>query len=231
MTTLGIRLAEVVRRLERAAEAADRNPAAVRLVAVGKTFPLEVIMQAFAAGATVFGENRVQEGVAKAAALPEAEWHLIGPLQRNKARSALEAFSVIHTLDRPELADRLQRLMEQHWPGRRQRVLVEVNVGEEPQKAGVAPAEAGMLVEKALSCPALKLEGLMVIPPFSTEAEASRPHYRRLCVLRDDLEQRLGVALPEMSMGMSHDFEVAIAEGATLVRVGTAIFGQRAKKK
>ena len=95
----------------------------------------------------------------------------------------------------------------------------------------VAPAEAGMLVEKALSCPALKLEGLMVIPPFSTEAEASRPHYRKLCVLRDDLQQRFGVALPEMSMGMSHDFEVAIAEGATLVRVGTAIFGQRAKKK
>jgi len=221
------RLAEVRRRIATAAERTRRDPSDVTLIAVAKTFPAELVVQAVAAGATDIGENRVQEAVAKRPVVPPATWHLIGPLQRNKAAAALAAFDVIHTVDRDEIAERLQLLLGRDWPGRRQRVLMEVNVGRERQKAGVLPEDAPALATTILALDRLELLGLMAIPPFGDDPEASRPHFRALRELRDRLADRLGRALPQLSMGMSLDFEVAVEEGATMVRVGTAIFGER----
>jgi hypothetical protein len=221
------RLAEVRRRIAAAADTAGRDPSDVTLIAVAKTFPAELVAQAVAAGATDIGENRVQEAAAKRPTVPPAIWHLIGPLQRNKAAAALATFDVLHTVDRDEIAERLQLLLERDWPGRRQRVLMEVNVGREPQKAGVLPEDAPALATAILARDRLELLGLMAIPPFGDDPEASRPHFRALRELRDRLSDRLGRALPQLSMGMSLDFEVAVAEGATIVRVGTAIFGGR----
>jgi len=221
------RLAGVRQRVEAAAVGCGRDPQSVTLIAVGKKFPAEIVRTAVEAGVVDLGENRVQEAVAKRPEVPGAKWHLIGPLQRNKARAALEVFDIVHTLDRSELADRLQRLLGERWPGRCLDVLVEVNIGLEPQKAGALPGEAADLVRHALGCDRLAVRGLMAIPPWQEDPEASRPYFRALGELRDELQRDVGVALPELSMGMSHDFEVAIAEGATMVRVGTAIFGPR----
>lgn len=226
-STIAGRLAAVRCSVENAAHSSGREASEITLIAVGKTFPAEVVADAVAAGATDLGENRVQEGIAKRPEVPPATWHLIGPLQRNKARPALEVFDVIHTVDRPEIARRIQFLLSEHWPDRRQRVLMEVNVGREPQKAGVEPEDAHELFAEIIECDQLSAIGLMAIPPFGTEPEASRPHFRELRELRDRLQDRFGVAIPELSMGMSHDYEIAIAEGATMVRVGTAIFGPR----
>ena len=229
-TGLSGRLEAVRNRIATAAEAVGRDPEGITLISVSKTHPAEVVDAAVAAGADNLGENRVQEAQAKKPGVREARWHLIGPLQRNKARVALEIFDVIHTVDRPELADRLQFLLEKDWPGRSVDVLLEINVGDEPQKAGVAQAEAGELLESVVGCRQLKVCGLMAIPPFGAAAEASRPYFRALRELRDRLQDETGRPLPELSMGMSHDFEIAVAEGATMVRVGTAIFGARGPK-
>jgi pyridoxal phosphate enzyme (YggS family) len=223
------RLADVKQRIAKAAERSNRDPNEITLISVSKTHPPEVVSDAVRAGAMNLGENRVQEAAAKKPHVPEATWHLIGPLQRNKARLALELFDVIHTIDRPELVLRLQKLLESHWPERRQPVLIEVNVGDESQKAGVAAGELATLATTVLSCDQLRLEGLMAIPPFTQSLEESRKDFRRLRQLRDELQQQLGVSLPHLSIGMSHDYEAAIEEGATMVRVGTAIFGPRAK--
>ena len=227
--TIVTRLTEVQDRLEHAAHRADRDPSCITLIAVSKTQPSSSLSEALEAGAFDLGENRVQEAIAKKPdVVGAARWHLIGPLQRNKVKNALEVFDVIHTLDRPALADRLQLLLNQHWPGRRLPVLLEVNVGREPQKAGVLPERAEDLARKVLErCPGLQLDGLMAIPPFGLDPEASRGPFKTLADLQEDLSQRLGIRLPSLSMGMSHDFEVAIEEGATMVRVGTAIFGAR----
>jgi pyridoxal phosphate enzyme (YggS family) len=227
MSALAARLNQVRKRIAEAAAVAARDPSTITLIAVGKTFPAEVVSEAVEAGATDLGENRVQEAVAKRPQVATARWHLIGPLQRNKAKAALETFDVIHTLDRPELADRLQKLLTEHWPERRVPVLLEINIGREPQKAGVLPEDAIDLLRHAAACDRLDVRGLMAIPPWGDDPEASRPFFRELRVLRDRLCQTGGRALPELSMGMSHDFEVAVAEGATMVRVGTAIFGRR----
>jgi len=221
------RLAAVRHRVDAAASDCGRDPAAITLISVGKTFPAEVVNQAVVAGATDLGENRVQEAVVKKPGVSEVRWHLIGPLQRNKARAALEVFDVVHTIDRFEIADRLQYLLSEHWPERRLDVLLEINVAEEPQKAGVVPEDASELLEHALGCDRLSVRGLMAIPPWAEDPEASRPWFRKLRELRDLLQDETGHPLPELSMGMSHDFEIAIAEGATMVRVGTAIFGPR----
>jgi len=218
-------------RIRAAATAAGRDPKTVTLVAVSKTHPAEVVDTAVAAGATDLGENRVQEAEAKKTGVRDARWHLIGPLQRNKARAALEVFDVIHTVDRPEIADRLQFLLEKHWPERRVEVLLEINIGDEPQKAGVGPAEARHLLDSVRAHPQLAVRGLMVIPPFTAEPDESRASFRSLRELRDRLQDDTGHPLPELSMGMSHDFEIAISEGATLVRVGTAIFGPRSSRR
>jgi pyridoxal phosphate enzyme (YggS family) len=221
------RLAEVRQRIAAAAAAFRCDPSEITLIAVSKNFPADAVAQAVAAGATDIGENRVQEAAAKRPGVPPATWHLIGPLQRNKAAAALATFDVIHTVDRHEIAERLELLLERDWPGRRLRVLMEVNIGCEPQKAGVLPEEAAALAAAILGHDRLELRGLMAIPPFGDHPEASRPHFRALRELRDRLADRLGHALPELSMGMSLDFEVAVEEGATMVRVGTAIFGDR----
>ncbi len=226
-TSLVDRLAAVRHRVAAAASNCGRDPAAITLISVGKTFPAEVVNEAVTAGATDLGENRVQEAVAKKPGVAEARWHLIGPLQRNKARSALDVFDIVHTVDRFEIADRLQYLLTEHWPERKLDVLLEVNVAEEPQKAGMLPEDASELLEHALGCDRLSVRGLMAIPPWAEDPEASRPWFRKLRELRDRLEDEVSHPLPELSMGMSHDFEIAIAEGATMVRVGTAIFGPR----
>ena len=221
------RLAAVRGRIVAAAEAAGRSPNEVTLISVSKTHPAELVDEIVIAGARDLGENRVQEAMEKKPGVRSARWHLIGPLQRNKARAALEVFDVIHTVDRPEIGDRLQFLLEEHWPERVMDVLLEINVGSEPQKAGVIPADARELLEAVCRHDRLAVTGIMAIPPFEADPEASRPYYRGLRELRDRLQDETGHALPELSMGMSHDFEVAVAEGATLVRVGTAIFGPR----
>lgn len=226
-SSLAGRLALVQERVAAAAETAGRDPRDVTLISVSKTHPAEVVDEAVAAGALDLGENRVQEAQAKKPGVREAKWHLIGPLQRNKARVALEVFDVIHTIDRPEIARRLQFLLEEHWPDRVLDVLLEVNVGEESQKAGVSPEDLRELLDEVRTHDRLVVRGLMAIPPFAAEPEASRPHFRSLRELRDRMEKETGRPLPELSMGMSHDFEIAVAEGATLVRVGTAIFGAR----
>jgi pyridoxal phosphate enzyme (YggS family) len=225
--TIADRLAAVQRRVDEAARGCGRDPSSVTLIAVGKTFPAEVVNEAVTVGAADLGENRVQEAVAKKPGVAPARWHLIGPLQRNKARAALEVFDIVHTVDRFEIADRLQFLLGEHWPDRQLDVLLEVNVAAEPQKAGVLSEEAIDLLEHVLDLDRLVVRGLMAIPPWQEDPEASRPWFRRLRQLRDRLEEEKGHRLPELSMGMSHDFEIAIAEGATMVRVGTAIFGPR----
>jgi len=221
------RLDAVKGRIVAAAMAADRDPASVTLISVSKTHPPDEVDDAVAAGAHDLGENRVQEARAKKPDVRPARWHLIGPLQRNKAKAALEVFDVVHTVDRVEIAERLQYLLTEHWPDRVLDVLIEVNVGGEVQKAGVAVDDARDLLETAESLDRLAVRGLMAIPPYDPVAESSRRYFTALRRLRDRLQDETGHPLPELSMGMSHDFEIAVAEGATMVRVGTAIFGPR----
>ena len=217
---LAANLAEVRRQIAEAAGAADRRAADVALVAISKTHPAALITAAFDRGQRVFGENRVQEAEAKYPALkathPEIVLHLIGPLQTNKARLAVELFDVIETLDRPKLAHALAKEMDR--AGRRPTCLIQVNTGEEPQKAGVAPEEADQLVAHARDELGLPVEGLMCIPPFDDEPSL---HF----ALLREIARRNG--LPLLSMGMSGDYPTAIRYGATHVRVGTAIFGPR----
>ena len=219
------RLAQVHRRIEAAAARGGRPASAVTLVAVSKTMPVEAVKEAIAAGVTILGENRVQEARQKIAALPAAvQWHLIGHLQTNKAKVAAGLFDRIHSLDSIRLADELDRHAEE--AGRRLRCLVQVNVGGEVQKNGASEDEVRPLLEAAGRLPHIVIEGLMTIPPFLPDPEAVRPYFRRLRTLRDKLGAE-GFSLPDLSMGMTQDFEVAIEEGATLVRIGTAIFGPR----
>jgi len=216
-------------RMRGAAERVGRDPDSVRLVAVSKRQSLEVIREAMACGQTVFGENYLQEAEEKVAALGQGlAWHCIGHLQSNKARIAAEIFDCIETIDRLKLAKALEiRLAEL---GKTMPVLVQINVGGEAQKAGVTPEEAGQLCRELQQFPHLRLQGLMTMPPFFEDPEESRGYFRRLRLLGDELAAQglLGRhGMVQLSMGMSGDFEVAIEEGATLVRVGTALFGER----
>ena len=224
--TISERLAAVRARIDAAAIQSGRSPGSVRLVAVSKTKPPEAIREAYASGQRDFGENYVQEMALKAAALAdlsELRLHFIGALQRNKAKQAASVAAVIHTVDREELATELDR--RAGALGRTLDVLLEVNVGGEASKAGCAPEAVPALLEAARRAEHLRVVGLMAIPPYLDDPEAVRPFFARLRELRDTLEAP--ALLPELSMGMSHDFHVAIAEGATIVRVGTAIFGGR----
>ncbi len=219
------RLAEVRRRIDAAAGRSGRTAEAVTLVAVSKTMSVEAIREAVAAGVTVLGENRVQEARDKIAALAGvAEWHLVGHLQTNKAKLAVGLFQRIHSLDSVRLAEELERHARE--AGRQVRCLIQVNVGGEEQKSGAPESGVRPLLEAANRLPHILVEGLMAIPPFLSDPEAIRPYFRRLRLLRDELA-REGFSLPDLSMGMTQDFEVAIEEGATLVRVGTAVFGPR----
>jgi pyridoxal phosphate enzyme (YggS family) len=212
-------LALLEERIAAACRRAGRDRAEVRLVAVTKTFPATDVDAAIAAGMTDVGENKVQETREKRPSVQgTVRWHLIGHLQSNKAKDAVQLYDVIQTIDSASLAERVARAAE--TAGKTQDVLVQVNVGREPQKSGVTPEETPALAKVIAAMPSLHLAGLMTIPPVG-EAEEMRPYFRELRAMRDDL------GLRELSMGMSDDFEIAIEEGATIVRVGRAIFGTR----
>ena len=214
-----------------AAERAGRQPADVRVVAVAKGHSVATVAAAASAGISRIGESRVQEALPKIAALPAVEWHLVGRLQPNKARRAVRAFRYIHSVESLALLDRLDRLAGEEDAAAE--LLMQVNVSGEESKAGIAAD----WLDCSRGCEALasalhalhhvRVTGLMTIAPLSVIHAAARPHFRRLRELRDRLEQATGAALPELSMGMSVDYREAIAEGATLVRIGTAIFGER----
>ena len=223
-------LAEINRRLGDAARRAGREPAEIRLVAVTKTVSPERLQEAVAAGQSLFGENYVQEAKAKIASLgPGLTWHFIGHLQSNKARVAVELFDLIHSVDRLSLAQALEQAAGRL--GKVQNILLQVNLAGEESKSGTAPANAQALLLAISQMPHLRVLGLMTMPPWFDEPERVRPYFKELRELRDRL-RRLNLVegdLPELSMGMTGDFEVAVAEGATLVRIGTAIFGRRAR--
>lgn len=211
----------LLERLRRAAEAGGHDPGRLRIVGVTKTHPASLARAALTAGITRLGESRVQEAEPKVAAAPNVEWHLIGRLQSNKVRRAVAAFDVVHSVDSMALLERIDRISAEE--DRHPRVLLEVNVSGEVAKAGLAPEELPAVVAPG----AVPLVGLMTIAPMDADPDGARAVFRRLRELRDQLEQRLGIGLPELSMGMTADAEAAAAEGATLIRIGTALFGPR----
>ncbi len=234
MTDIANNLARVRDRIERAARAAGRAPAEVVLMAVSKTFPAENIRAAYAAGQRLFGENRVQEFAAKCEeleGLSGADFHLIGHLQSNKAAKAAELFAAVDSVDSLHLAEKLDAAAQKL--GKSMPVLLELNLGSEQSKSGLAPdsPELEALLMAAARLEHLDFRGLMTIPPFTEDPEGARPYFRRLRELRDWLARcKLPrVSMDVLSMGMSHDFEVAIQEGSTCIRLGTAIFGERKK--
>ena len=220
-------LKEVLARIEAVAKSAGHESGAVRLVAVSKTKPAQAVRDALTAGQTLFGENYVQESQTKIPEVgPGPVWHFIGHLQSNKAKIAVQLFDVVQTVDRVKIAKALSRHAEEQ--GKTLGVLLQVNVGQEPQKAGCTEGDAPALAQAVAGLPGLKLMGLMTMPPFFDDPERARPHFAALRELSLLLAKDLpSGAMDELSMGMSGDFEAAIAEGATLVRVGTAIFGNR----
>ncbi len=219
----------VQERIAAACHRAGRHPEDVKLIAISKMVPPERIREAYEAGLRDFGENRVQEAKVKRPALADltVTWHLVGHLQTNKARPARELFDWFHALDSFRLAERLDRSVE--YSRARLPVLIEVNLGEEPAKSGAREDEVLTLAEQVARLSSLELRGLMVLPPFFEDPEQVRPFFRRLreLAMKIDSARLPNVSMQELSMGMSHDFEVAIGEGATMVRVGTAIFGPR----
>jgi pyridoxal phosphate enzyme (YggS family) len=234
---VGRRLAEVRRHIEQSARRAGRDPAEITLVAVSKTHPASLVSQAIRAGARDLGENKVQEAGEKIEEIRRARdlharWHLIGHLQSNKARRAVQLFDVIHTVDSVALVERLERLCEEENRAEL-RVLAQLSLAGEVTKAGAEVEELPSIVERTNACARVRLAGLMTMPPFSEDAEAARPYFRALRELRDEWRARGAFQSDagELSMGMSHDYEVAIEEGATMVRVGTAIFGARERQQ
>lgn len=222
-------LLRVQERIVAAARRAGRRSEEVTLIGVSKTHPAEVIRAAFEAGIRHFGENRVQEWEGKRGGLQDlpATWHLVGHLQSNKAARAAGMFHCVDSVDDFALAQKLDKARPDLGAAERMRVLIEVRVAAEETKSGVSAAELASLAERVTMLPRLELAGLMCIPPFAEDAEKARPYFRRLRELRDELAKQVGRELPVLSMGMSHDFEVAIEEGATEIRVGTALFGAR----
>ena len=235
---LSARAGEVLGRINAAARRAGRTPDEVRLVAVSKTHPAALVREAAAAGLTDFGENRVQEAESKIAELkreaPALRWHLIGHLQPNKARRAVRLFDLIHTVDSAALVGRLERICEEEGRDTLD-VLVQVDLAGEEAKSGATEDELPAVFDALQLCGRVRCRGLMTLPPFFEDAERVRPYFRRLRGLRDELRARGafdkgGGGAGELSMGMTNDCEVAVEEGATLVRVGTAIFGERGGK-
>ena len=230
MTSIAENLAQVREKIAEAATTADRGVDDIQLVAISKTHDAEKIHQAVEAGQTLFGESRVQEARAKIPQLPSnLHWHFVGHLQKNKIRHALPLFEVIHSVNSLALAQDIDRVAEEE--GLHPRVLLEVNVAGEGSKFGFEPGKLREQLETLLALARLQVEGLMCIPPIAEEAEASRKYFVALRDTRDALEKEFNLKLPQLSMGMTNDFVVAVEEGATLVRVGTAIFGERSKPK
>lgn len=227
---LGARIAQIRAQIEAAALKCGRLPQEITLIAISKTHPVSAIRSALALGASDIGENRVQEAEQKISEVGRnaARWHLVGHLQANKARRAVQLFDVIHSLDSLELARRLDRLCDEE--GRETlEVLVQVDLGHEETKTGIDERELTNLIEGLRSLERVQCVGLMTLPPFFDDPEQARPFFRRLRELRGELAAQgaFGERRGELSMGMTNDFEVAIEEGATMVRIGTAIFGQR----
>lgn len=231
LASLEERVGHVRERIAAAAARAGRRPEEITLVAVSKTHSADAIREAFSAGVRHFGENRVQEWEGKCRVVEglAAKWHLVGHLQSNKAARAARLFHHVDSVDDRALAARLDRARAEAQPGGQLRILIEVRMAPEASKSGVERSELPRLAEEIAALAHLELGGLMCIPPFLEDAAAVRPYFRELRALRDGLESRLGRKLPVLSMGMSHDFETAIEEGATEVRVGTAIFGARSQ--
>lgn len=215
------------RRIERASARIGRDPAGVRLIAVSKTIGAERLRAARSVGVETFGENRVQEAADKVEGVPGAAWHLIGPLQSNKARRAVETFGMIQTVDSLSLASRLDRMVEETRPGDRFPVLLQVNVDEDPAKAGFGPTEIGNALPEILARRNLFVQGLMTVGRLHRDAADARSTFVGLRRLSDDLRAGHRALGPEISMGMSDDFEVAVEEGATMVRIGRLLFGAR----
>jgi len=222
--SLGANLERVRRTIARSAERAGRDPNEITLVAVTKTFPVERIREALAVGLRTLGENRVQEALPKIDEIGPAnvDWHLIGHLQTNKVKFIEGRFRMVQSLDGVGLAEALDRRIRSPLD-----VLVEVNVAEEPQKTGVLPADLGAVAGAVKAAQHLRLRGLMTVAPMVPDPEAVRPVFRRLRSLRDKTSEQLGVALPILSMGMTDDYAIAVEEGATMLRLGRALFGAR----
>jgi pyridoxal phosphate enzyme (YggS family) len=229
MDDFTIRLAQLEAALATAAHKAGRDPNEIELIAVSKTQPVSAIQEAMRAGVIRFGENKVQEARGKVEELGRGVWHLIGHLQTNKAKDAVRLFDSIDSVDRAELAEEINHRAEAF--AKIQNVLLQVNIAGESAKFGCAPAAARALAEKINALPRLALRGLMTIAPYTPDPEKSRPHFADLRKLRSQLQADTGLHLPVLSMGMSGDFAVAIEEGATQVRVGTALFGERLTRK
>lgn len=230
LADLRARFSDVRSRIDSCARQCNRAPEEITLIAVTKTHPVETLSAALSIGARDLGENRVQEAEPKIIELGRnaARWHLIGHLQANKARRAVKLFDVIHSVDSTELAQRLDRLCIEEDRAELP-VLIQVDLAAEETKSGASESELTNLAGAIRSCPHLQLQGLMTLPPFYEEAELVRPYFKRLCKLRDALRSDgyFGDKRGELSMGMTHDFEIAIEEGATMVRIGTALFGAR----
>jgi PLP dependent protein len=223
---LAANIQTVQARIRAACERAGRDPASVALLAVAKTHPADAVQAAVACGLTWFGENKVQEAKAKIPLCPgKLRWHLVGHLQTNKARDAVEWFEMIQSVDSLRLAEEINKRAEQ--ASKRMAVLLEVNLAGEASKFGYAPERLLAELKDLNALPRLEIHGLMTVPPWSPVAENVRPHFRRLRELKERAEAVLGAPLPQLSMGMTGDFEVGIEEGATIVRIGTAIFGER----
>lgn len=226
MSQISNNLINIHSRIQDAAHRVGRQVSDVRLVAVSKTYPPAVIQEAWNAGQHVFGENRVQDALPKIAELPaEAEWHFIGHLQSNKIRKALPAFTLIHGVDNLELAQQINRIAGEM--GLTANILLEINVSGEASKFGFSPTDLRQNLEDLLCLPNIGINGLMTMAPYSEDPETARPVFSKLRILRDELAAKTGQALRELSMGMSGDFEVGIEEGATIVRIGSSIFGHR----
>jgi len=222
-------LNRVQNEIAQAAQVSGRNVTDIELVAVTKTHPAEIVREAVDAGQTLFGESKVQEARVKIPLLPSnLRWHFIGHLQKNKIRHALPFFEMIHSVDSVDLAQAIDRIA--HEDGLHPRILLEVNVAGEGSKFGFKATTLRAELESLLMLPRLSIEGLMCIPPLAEEAETSRTYFVELRKLRDALEKEFQVKLPQLSMGMTNDYSVAVEEGATLVRVGTAIFGERRRR-
>ena len=229
MSNIEANLNRVQNEIAQAAQVSGRNVTDIELVAVTKTLPGEIVRKAVDAGQTLFGESKVQEARVKIPLLPSnLRWHFIGHLQKNKIRHALPFFEMIHSVDSVDLAQAIDRIAQED--GLHPRILLEVNVAGEGSKFGFKATTLRAELESLLMLPRLSIEGLMCIPPLAEEAETSRTYFVELRKLRDALEKEFQVKLPQLSMGMTNDYRVAVEEGATLVRVGTAIFGERRRR-
>ena len=226
MSAIEVNLERVRAQIAEAAQKVHRSLDDVQLVAISKTHPAESVREAHQAGQNIFGESRVQEARVKIPELPSAlRWHFVGHLQKNKIRHALPLFELFHSVDSLALAEDVSRIADE--AGLHPRILLEVNVSGEGSKFGFSPEKLRAAMEPLLALPRITIEGLMTIPPLAPEAEMSRKFFAQLRGLREQLEQEFALRLPQLSMGMTNDFPIAIEEGATMVRVGTAIFGER----